>query len=73
MLKNHGYITPINPQEYAAGSVALDVLRPLVSELVGVDKGEFELVEKQVSSYKNLVGKKIGLMQGVIFCSISSP
>ncbi len=71
MLKTMG-VFPINPQEYAAGSVALDVLRPLVSELVGVDRGEFELVEKHVSNYKNLVGKKIGLMQGEFFVVLAS-
>lgn len=58
---------PINPQEYAAEGVALDVLKPLVSDLVGLEKGDFNITERSVEKYKNLIGKKLGLMQGEFF------
>lgn len=66
MLRSMG-LHPINPQEYAAEGVALDVLKPLVSDLVGIEKGDFNILEYPVDKYKNLIGKNLGATQGTFF------
>ncbi len=71
MLKSMG-MHPINPQEYAAHGVALDVIRPLVSELVGLEKGEFDLTERPVGDHKNLVGKQLSLLKGEFFVVLAA-
>jgi len=71
MLKSMG-LHAINPQEYAAQGVALDVLRPLVSELVGLEKGEFDLAERLVTNHKNLIGKQISLLKGEFFVVLAA-
>lgn len=70
MLRSMG-MHPINPQEYAAESVALDVLKPLVSDLVGIEKGDFNLTERHVDKYKNLIGKSLGLIKGDFFATLA--
>lgn len=66
LLKRMGLIA-VNSEKSAATSVSLDILKPLVSELVDVEKGEFNIIQKDLSNYKNLIGKKLGLMQGDFF------
>lgn len=58
---------PINPQEYAAEGVALHVLKPLVSDLVGIEKGEFNIIERDIKKHKNLIGKDLGSLKGLFF------
>jgi trk system potassium uptake protein TrkA len=57
-------IVPIQTSYTAAALVALSVRKPAVSELVSLTKGQFDLDEIEVREFPELVGLRLGNLQG---------
>jgi trk system potassium uptake protein TrkA len=57
-------IIPIQTSHTAAAFVALRVRKPAVSELVSLTQGQFDLDEIQVRELPELVGLRLGNLQG---------
>lgn len=63
LLESLGII-PIQTSHTAAAFVALRVRKPAVSELVSLPRGRFELDELDVGEFPELVGLRLGNLQG---------
>jgi len=70
LMKNLGMI-PIDINESASNNVVLDIAEPLIYELVGVGVGLLDIREKYVNDYPNLIGKKLGEIEGKLFNAIA--
>jgi Trk K+ transport system NAD-binding subunit len=57
-------ITPIQTSHTAAASIAIDILKPAVSELVSLTQGQFVLEEINAREFPELVGCRLGNLQG---------
>lgn len=57
-------VTPIQTSQTAAASVAIRILKPAVSELVSLTRGQFILEELRASEFPELVGCRLGNLQG---------
>jgi trk system potassium uptake protein TrkA len=60
-------MTPIDTDDAAAHNVVLEVAEPLIANLVGIGKGQFDVREKKVSDFPNLWGKRLGDIEGKFF------
>ena len=70
LMRNLGMI-PIDINESASNNVVLDIAEPLIYELVGVGVGLLDIREKYVNEYPNLIGKKLGEIEGKLFNAIA--
>ncbi len=66
-LLNAIEIQALNPEVTAAHDITLHLNKPLVAELVETRAGDYNIMQVPVSKYKNLVGKKLGHLQGDFF------
>ena len=57
-------ITPIQTSHTAAASMAISILKPSVAELVSLARGQFDLEEIQAADFPDLVGCRLGNLQG---------
>jgi Trk K+ transport system NAD-binding subunit len=57
-------ITPIQTSHTAAASMAISILKLSVAELVGLAGGQFDLEEIQAADFPDLVGCRLGNLQG---------
>ena len=57
-------VTPIQTSHTAAAFTAIDILKPAVSELVSLTRGQFDLEEILASDFPELVGCRLGNLQG---------
>jgi trk system potassium uptake protein TrkA len=57
-------IVPIQTSHMAAASLMLRILKPAVSELVSLTQGQFALEEIQAGEFPELVGCRLGNLQG---------
>jgi Trk K+ transport system NAD-binding subunit len=57
-------ITPVVTAFTAAGFMAIDILKPAVADLVSLGRGQFELEEIQASDFPELLGCRLGNLQG---------
>jgi Trk K+ transport system NAD-binding subunit len=57
-------ITPIQTSHMAAASLAVRILKPAVSELVSLTQGQFALEEIRAGEFPDLVGCRLGNLQG---------
>jgi len=64
-------LVPINAQMFAAKSVELMINRPLVSELVSIGKGQFDIIEAKANE-TNLLDKEICDAKGKCFTTIAT-
>lgn len=58
---------PIDTDDAAAHNVVLEVAEPLIANLVGIGKGQFDIREKKAADYPNLWGKRLGDIEGKLF------
>jgi Trk K+ transport system NAD-binding subunit len=58
---------PIDVNESASHDVVLSIAEPLVASLVGVGVGEYDIREKDVADFSNLIGKKVRDIEGSSF------
>ena len=63
-LLNAVGITPIQTSHVAAAFTAISILKPAVAELVSLTAGQFSLEEIQAANYPELVGCRLGHLQG---------
>lgn len=70
ILQNLGMI-PIDIYESASNNIVLDIAEPLISELVGVGVGMLDIREKETNSFPNLIGKRLGDIEGSHFNAIA--
>ena len=63
-LLNAVGITPIQTSHVAAAFTAISILKPAVAELVSLTAGQFNLEEIQAANYPELVGCRLGHLQG---------
>lgn len=64
-------IDVVNPEDYAAASVELKILRPTVSELVSVGIGQFDIIERRADRFPQLVGMRVSQVRGAFFSTIA--
>lgn len=64
-------IDVVNPEDYAAASVELKILRPTVSELVSVGIGQFDIIERRADRFSQLVGMRVSQVRGAFFSTIA--
>lgn len=57
-------VIPIQTSLTAAASTAIEVLKPKVAELVSLTRGQFDIEEVRVAEYPDLVGCRLGHLQG---------
>jgi trk system potassium uptake protein TrkA len=57
-------VTPIQTSHTAAAFTAIDILKPAVAELVSLTRGQFDLEEILVADFPELVGCRLGNLQG---------
>jgi trk system potassium uptake protein TrkA len=57
-------ITPIQTSHTAAAFMAISILKPSVAELVSLTRGQFNLEEIQAADFPDLVGCRLGNLQG---------
>jgi Trk K+ transport system NAD-binding subunit len=57
-------ITPVVTAHTAAGFMAVRILKPAVADLVSQTRGQFELEEIQASDFPELLGCRLGNLQG---------
>ena len=57
-------VTPIQTSHTAAAFTAIDILKPAVAELVSLTRGQFDLEEILASDFPELVGCRLGNLQG---------
>jgi Trk K+ transport system NAD-binding subunit len=57
-------VVPIQTSHTAAASTAIRILKPAVSELVSLTRGQFALEEIEVKEYPELIGCRLGNLQG---------
>jgi Trk K+ transport system NAD-binding subunit len=57
-------IKPVQTSHTAAAFIAIDILKPAVSELVSLTQGQFVLEEIDVHEFPELVGCRLGNLQG---------
>jgi trk system potassium uptake protein TrkA len=57
-------IVPIQTSHMAAASLMLRILKPAVSELVSLTRGQFALEEIRAGEFPELVGCRLGNLQG---------
>jgi trk system potassium uptake protein TrkA len=63
LLESAG-ITPIVTSLTAAASMAVSILKPAVADLVSLTRGQFELEEIRAADFPELVGCRLGNLQG---------
>jgi Trk K+ transport system NAD-binding subunit len=63
LLESMG-ITPIQTSHNAAAFMAISILKPAVAELVSLKQGQFDLEEILASDFAELVGCRLGNLQG---------
>lgn len=63
MLESLGVI-PIQTSHTAAASMAISILKPAVADLVSLTQGQFALEEIRAGEFPELVGCKLGNLQG---------
>ncbi len=63
-LLNAVGITPIQTSHVAASFTAISILKPAVAELVSLTAGQFSLEEIRAANYPELVGCRLGHLQG---------
>lgn len=64
-------IDVVNPEDYAAASVELKILRPTVSELVNIGIGQFDIIERRADRFNQLVGMRMSQVRGAFFSTIA--
>jgi trk system potassium uptake protein TrkA len=57
-------ITPVVTSHTAAGFMAVSILKPAVADLVTLTRGKFELEEIRVADFPELLGRRLGNLQG---------
>lgn len=57
-------VTPIQTSHTAAAFTAIDILKPAVAELVSLTRGQFDLEEILAADFAELVGCRLGNLQG---------
>ncbi len=57
-------VTPLQTSHIAAGWMAVRILEPAVAELVSLTHGEFDLAEIEAAQYPELIGCRLGNLQG---------
>jgi trk system potassium uptake protein TrkA len=57
-------VTPIQTSHTAAAFTAIGILKPAVSDLVSLTRGQFDLEEIQAADFPELVGCRLGNLQG---------
>ncbi len=57
-------ITPIQTSHTAAAFVAIRILKPSVADLVSLTRGQFDLEEIHAADFDELVGCRLGNLQG---------
>src|SRR3989338_4242554 len=70
-LLNAIEIKALNPEVTAVHDITLHLNKPLVAELVEPHTGDYNIMQSPVSNFKNLVGKKLGPLQGDFFVILS--
>ena len=58
---------PIDISESASSNVVLDIAEPLIYGLVGVGESTLDMRERQVTNYPNIIGQRLGDIQGKFF------
>ena len=69
MMKKIG-IVPINADKFAANAVELMIKRPVVSELVNIGDGQFDMIEVDVA-LTNFEGKTLGGLDNIDYNPIA--
>jgi len=57
-------VTPLQTSQTAAAFTAVEILQPAVAELVSLTRGQFALEEIEASDYAELIGCRLGHLQG---------
>lgn len=57
-------VTPIQTSHTAAAFTAIGILKPAVSDLVSLTRGQFDLEEIEAADFPELVGCRLGNLQG---------
>ena len=57
-------ITPIQTSHTAAAFMAISILKPAVADLVSLTRGQFDLEEILADEFPDLVGCRLGNLQG---------
>ena len=57
-------VTPIQTSHTAAAFTAISILKPAVADLVSLTRGQFDLEEIQAADFAELVGCRLGNLQG---------
>jgi trk system potassium uptake protein TrkA len=57
-------ITPVVTSTTAAGFMAVSILKPAVADLVSLTRGQFELEEIRAADFPELLGCRLGNLQG---------
>ncbi len=65
-------ITPIQTSRIAASALAVSMLKPAVDELVSLTRGQFDLAEIAVADVPELIGCRLGELQGEAFHVIAT-
>jgi hypothetical protein len=60
-------MAPIDTDDAAAYNVVMNVVEPLIATLVGIGKGGFDIREKKVDDFRNLIGMRFGDLEGQLF------
>lgn len=71
LLRSLG-ITPVQTSHIAASAMAIGILKPAVDELVSLTRGQFDLEEIAVTDFPELVGCRLGDLQGEDFHVIAA-
>lgn len=66
ILRNMGMI-PIDIDESASNNIVIDIAEPVISDLISVGMGGGDIREKEVNNYSNLIGKRLGDIEGKLF------
>ncbi len=57
-------ITPLQTSHTAAAFTAISILKPSVAELVSLTRGQFDLEEIRAADYPELIGCRLGNLEG---------
>ncbi len=60
-------IHPIDVYKSASKNIVLEVVEPLISELVAVGAGSLDIRERKVAKHPNFMGKRLGDIEGKLF------
>lgn len=58
---------PIDVYKSASKNIVLEVVEPLISELVSVGAGSLDMRERNVAKHPNFIGKRLGDIEGKLF------